>query len=122
MHVRESKSILPLTEGYNDPQLLNFIFSGTVTGLTSKQQCAVMSVLYCFVFFFLLLVLLCTKTQVLIFFFFSTEENKIVLLSFSACIKKAAQRMLFLNLITCYGFEAQPDQLTECEIFICLFA
>lgn len=30
--------------------------------------------------------------------------------------------MLFLNLITCYGFEAQPDQLTECEIFICLFA
>lgn len=62
-------------------------------------------------FFFPLLILLQTKTQILIIFF-STEENKIVSLPFPACIKKAAQRMLFLNLITCYGFVAQPDQLS----------
>lgn len=100
--VRESKSVLPLTGGHNDPQLDIFIFSGIVTGRKSKppQRTVMFASSH-------VSVPLHTKPQILIIF--RTEENKIMFLCHfqPMLITKAEHRSLFLSLITSYGFKAQ---------------
>lgn len=100
--VRESKSVLPLTGGHNDPQLDIFIFSGIVTGRKSKppQRTVMFASSH-------VSVPLHTKPQILIIF--RTEENKIMFLCHfqPMLITKAEHRALFLSLTTSYGFKAQ---------------